>query len=65
MPLQFQLRYKELMEESAKESKKLNSVPVPHTCFTVKPCTVKSGANPKGVSKWILLITTVDAFNLI
>lgn len=51
MVLQFQLRYKELMEESAKESKKLNSVPLPHTCFTVKPCTVKSGANAKGVSK--------------
>ena len=47
------------MEESAKESQKLNSVPLPHTCFTVKPCTVKSGANAKGVSKWILLITTV------
>ena len=51
MVFQFQLRYKELMEESAKESKKLNSVPLPHTCFTVKNCTVKSGANTKGVSK--------------
>ena len=51
MVLQFQLRYKELMEESAKESKKLNSVPLPHTCFTVKHCRVKSGANAKGVSK--------------
>merc|ERR1712038_1949477 len=31
-------RYKELMEESAKENAKLNSAPLPHTCFSVKLC---------------------------
>ena len=50
MLLSFQHRYKELMEESAKESKKLNSVPLPHTCFTVKPCAAKSGTNANRVS---------------
>ena len=51
MLLTFQLRYKEIMEESAKESKKLNSLPLPHTCFTVKPQTAEFGTNAKRVSK--------------
>ena len=33
------------MEESAKENQKLNSVPLPHTCFTVN-----SSATPKDVN---------------
>ena len=50
------------MEESAKESKKLNSLPLPHTCFTVKPQTAKFGTNANGVSK---LIATTLLFDLI
>ena len=47
------------MEESAKESKKLNSLPLPHTCFTVKPQTAKFGTNANGVSKLIATVFTI------
>ena len=37
------------MEESAKENKKLNSTPLPHTCFTVKSMTPPAVLNKKHV----------------
>ena len=52
------------MEESAKESKKLNSLPLPHTCFTVKPQTAKFGTNANGVSKLIATVFTIR-FNIL
>ena len=42
-------RYKKLMEQSARENEKLNSTPLPHTCFTVKSMTPPAVLNKKHV----------------
>ena len=44
------------MEESAKENQKLNSTPLPHTCFSVKSLTPPAMLNKKQVRYIILLI---------
>ena len=44
------------MEESAKENQKLNSTPLPHTCFSVKSLTPPGVLNKKQGSYIILLI---------